>query len=65
MLSSSEVGMITFRLAIADELFLQIFMVAARLAGERMLPEDADKIEKWSHLVRALRGAFDAAPAEE
>ena len=65
ILSSEEIGMIAFRLAIADELFLRIFIDATELAGERMLPEDAEKIKNWSPLVRAMRESFSASAAPE
>ena len=58
MPTPEQVGNIVARLAIADEAFLRSMLEAAGKAGDRMLPEDAEHLQSWGRLMRALRASI-------
>ncbi len=60
MVSSEEVGCIISRIAIADEGFLTLLLVAAQKAGGALLPEDCAKLSEWGKFVRILRATIEA-----
>ena len=55
--TAEEVGNIVARLAIADNDFLAFMLIAAETAGDKMLPNDVEKLVGWAELIRALRAA--------
>ena len=62
MLPPEEIGNITARLAIADEDFLEVMLVAAKKAGDKMLPDDLAHLTAWTREMRILRHYLLSAP---
>lgn len=56
--TAEEVGNIVARLAIADNDFLVSMLIAAEKAGNKMLPDDVEKLVGWVRFMRALRGSL-------
>ena len=65
MIASEEIGNIAARLAIADEAFLAGMLRAAFNAGDRLLPEDMEKLSCWATLMRAFRLSVTAQSSKE
>lgn len=59
MVSSEEVGCIISRIAIADEGFLTLLLVAAHKAGGARFPEDCAKLSEWGKYVQLLRASSE------
>lgn len=59
LLSTEEIGLVVFRLALADEDFLCYLVNAIKKAGPRMLPDDSDCMESWAQFVREMREALN------
>lgn len=57
--TAEEIGNIVARLAIADNDFLIFMLKAAEKAGDKMLPEDVEKLAGWAVLMKALRGSLN------
>ena len=60
MISSEEVGRIISRIALADEGFLTLVLIAAQKSGGALLPEDCAKLSEWGTVMRMLRTSIKA-----
>lgn len=55
MITLEELGNIIIRLTIHDENFMADLLESASLAGDRLLPDDLDKLKIWAGMARVLR----------
>lgn len=65
MVSSEEIGNIIARLAIYDESFVRGMLQAASVAGDRLLPDDLEKLTTWAAFMRAFRQSLAAQSSKE
>ena len=55
-ISLNEIGTILTKLAVADEGFLTLLLVAASKTACTLPPEDYTKLAQWGKTIRILRG---------
>lgn len=64
MITAEDAGNIFARLAIADEAFLAYALQAASNAGDSLIFDDLENLEKWARFIRILRTSIEACPTE-
>lgn len=65
MVTSEEIGTIVARMVIHDEAFALYMLQAARDAGERLLPDDVEKLSSWVNIMRILRESIEREASKE
>ena len=65
MVTSEEIGSIVARLVIHDEAFALSMLQAAYDAGERLLPDDVEKLSSWVNIMRILRTSIEQGISKE
>ncbi len=53
--SAEEIGYIITRIAIADERFAKLLLLSAYKARNKVLPDNADKINLWLRIMANFR----------
>ncbi len=61
-ITPEEIGNILARLVIANERFGDYLLLAARDAGDRMLPDDVDDLTHWLNFMHILSSYLNELP---